>query len=59
MLLSTAIVLGELTLLPRTSGIAMWIAEAVLALLARASMAPFWTIRMALIYCDECKQRAD
>jgi len=56
MILSCAIVLGQFMLLPRTDGIATWIVEAVAALLAGALMAPFWTIGMALIYCDESEQ---
>jgi len=56
MIFSCAIVLGEFMLLPRTNGIAMWIVEAATVLVAGALVAPFWTIGMVLIYCEEREQ---
>ncbi len=56
MILSCAIVLGQFILLPRTDEIVTCIAEAFAAILAGAVAAPFWTIGIALIYCDESEQ---
>lgn len=53
MILSCTIVLVQFMLMPRTDGIAAWIAETVAALLAAALAAPFCTIGMALIHCQE------
>jgi hypothetical protein len=56
MIVSCAIVLGQFMLLPRADEIAKCIVEAFAAILAGAVAAPFWTIGIALIYCDESEQ---
>lgn len=53
MILSCAIVLGQLMLMLRTDGIAGCVVETAASILAGVVMAPFWTIGMVLIYCDE------
>lgn len=56
MILSCAIVLGQLMLMLRTDGMAACVVETAASILAGVVIAPFWTIGMALIYCDESEQ---
>ncbi|HUO59412.1 MAG TPA: hypothetical protein VMU24_02015 [Candidatus Acidoferrales bacterium] len=57
MVLSCAIVLGQLLLMSRGYGTLMWVLETGIALVAGALTTPFWTIGTALIYFEERKQR--